>query len=789
MRHEDLNRYIATLKHQGKYRASIVSERVLDEKPADHVPVTVNFHPALARFIEQAGISFYSHQASAIEKIAAGTNVVVATSTASGKSICYLLPILDALLHDTKGTAALLVFPLKALAQDQLQRIQYMLSAVGLPETLAGVYDADATSDEKRKMRAGCSIIITNPYGLHQYLGNLRLWKPFFERLRFVVLDELHVYNGVFGSNIAMVMRRLRRVVAAFGSEPQWIACSATIGNPGELASTLTGLPFEVVDNDGAPRAKKRIWFWNPMFIEHMNQRLSVNQDTKILFSTFITGGYQTLAFTQSRKMAELQAKWARDAFIGTPYEGRVMPYRAGYPAHARRALEQQLRDGELAGISATSALELGIDIGSLEVVIVSGFPGSITSFWQQAGRCGRGTEDSLVVYCAGSDALDQYYVEHPDEFFRPRLEDAVIDLSNKYIVKGHLECAAKELPVTPADLDTFGPGSRAAIEQLAREGVVINVSGRYVHIRTDFPAERVSLNSIPSEAYKVFDMSSGTKRLLTVETENRVFSTLHEGAIFLYMAETYRVSRLDLVSKEVDLVKEDVDYYTQARFDTSISPVVAGEDGTLENATKPASLVPTTEFSRGDGFEPLQVFFGDVKVASKSSRYLVKSLRTDETIESRPLDLPTTSFFTKSMWFNVPADVQVALDEAGKDLLGGAIHAVEHGSIGLFPRHVLCSRWDIGGVSIDMDPLYKKPMIYIYDGFPGGIGLAERATGRVIELLDDTVATIRNCPCKSDNGCPSCIQSPKCGNGNEPLSKKGAIILLDGIVSNISRE
>nr|MDO8116505.1 DUF1998 domain-containing protein [Candidatus Sigynarchaeota archaeon] len=517
-----------------------------------------------------------------------------------------------------------------------------------------------------------------------------------------------------------------------------------------------------------------------------IDQQLSYHQETRELFKDLVLAGFQTLLFTQSRKMAELQAKWALDAFRNSPFEHKVMAYRAGYPPKTRRAIEQKLRDRELFGISATSALELGIDIGTLDTVIISGFPGSMTSFWQQAGRCGRGVENALVVFCAGGDALDQYYINNQDLFFKDKHEEAIIDLENKYIVEGHLECAVKEIPLHENDAYYFGPIACSILKKLEGDKKIYKIGPRYFHTKNDFPAERVSLNTIPSEAYKVFDVTSGRKTYLTSETENRVFSTLHDGAIFLYMAETYRVERLDLEAKEVLLRKEDLDYYTQARFNTNIMPIGFDNDGNATRLhareTRPVQVIP-----RGTNLEPFSLYFGDVRVENEYSSYVERSISTAELIGSNALNLPSTSFLTKAMWFDIPVDVQVALDVQGKRTLAGGLHAIEHGAIGLFPRHVLCSRWDIGGVSIDLDPVYNKPMIYIYDGFPGGIGLAERAKDHLTTLLHDTLVLVQNCRCAADTGCPSCIQSPKCGNGNEPLSKKAATTILSMILEKKS--
>lgn len=752
-----------------------------------HAPFDLaRFHPALAAWLVRSGLAFFAHQADALDLVLRGKNVVVSTTTASGKSLCYILPVINALLASNATTSSLLVFPLKALAQDQHAKIQALLVQVGLPASLVGVYDADASAEQKRAMRATAKIIITNPYGLHHYLGNVYLWREFFGHLGHVVFDEIHVYTGVFGSNIAFVTRRLQRVARAFGRDPSWILCSATIGNPLEHATRLTGLPFSLVDNDGSARAAKRVVFWNPVLVEATGQRISSHHDTRELFKAFVSRGLQTLVFTQSRKLAELHARWAADALGQAGRAGQVLPYRAGYPAKTRRAIEKRLREKDLIGIAATSALELGIDVGTLDAVIVSGFPGSITSFWQQGGRCGRSGKEGTVVLVAGADALDQYYMAHPEAFMGSKHEDAIIDLTNRYIVRGHVECAIKELALDPSEMEWFGPAARDAVAGLVSAGIAMEANGRYVHATNGFPAEKVPLNSIPSETYTVHDVSSGAKRYLTSESEHRVFAELHEGAIYLFMAETYKVVDLDIHSKTVTVAREDVDYYTESMRDTWIRPV-RFVDGVYERIARASDTTPVSRTERAGGLESFDVYFGDVLVESQCTRYVKRTIATGEIAGVHDLDLPKTSFYTKAMWFNVPLDVQVALDAGGTRMLGGAIHAVEHGTISLFPKRVLCSRWDIGGVSIDIDPLYKKPMIYIYDGFPGGIGLAERAKDLAITMLADARTMIAACPCKVDTGCPSCIQSPKCGNGNEPLSKKGALLFLDEVLGTIT--
>ncbi|MHA1792183.1 MAG: DEAD/DEAH box helicase [Promethearchaeota archaeon] len=781
------------LKKSRKYKESIEHEMILPEKAPVFSKVDArSFHPKIRALLKKMSLKFWSHQAEAIKNIMNGKNTVISTSTASGKSLCYMLPILNRLLKSGNKETALLIYPFKALSQDQLYKFQYLMNRLDIDPSLIGVYDADTSKDTKRYIRNNCKIIITNPYGLHLYLANHGLWRSFFKNIRHVVFDEIHIYNGVYGSNVAFLMRRLQRIIEVYtqNKDPTWVFCSATIGNPKQLSEKLTGLKFHLVSNDGSRNSKKRFWFWNPIYSEKIHQRVSYHQDTRMMFRDFLKNGIQTLIFVQSRKMAELQALWAKNSFSGTLLENAIMPYRAGYPPRMRREIERRIRDKEILGISSTNALELGVDIGSLDSVIVSGFPGSLTSFWQQAGRCGRVSDDSIVVFCAGADALDQYYISHPDLFFKERFEECVIDLENFYILQGHLKCATKEIPLKEKDVSKFGPMAGKVMKYLVEKGDVVKLNKKYIYNRSDFIAEKIPINSIPSETYKVFEVfKNGRKRLLTVETEDRVFSSLHPNAIYLFMAETYRVINLDLKSKRVFLVKDNVDYYTESRFTTNIKPVILTDTNEVKEVMDKKTLKPSRVFKRIDNLEPLRLYYGNVLVEHVYDSYVVRRFQDRAYIDSYKLDLPPTLFHTKALYFNIPVDIATELLELDKNSLGGGIHAIEHVIISLFPRKVLCSRWDIGGVSKEDDRLFHVPMIYIYDGFPGGIGLTEKAKDSIFELFSVARELIRDCSCEKDSGCPSCIQSPKCGNGNEPLSKKAALIILDRLRETLVNE
>ncbi|MBD3186453.1 DEAD/DEAH box helicase [Candidatus Bathyarchaeota archaeon] len=768
-------------KQSDKAKVSLLHERALPAKESKFLEINMDrLHPKLSSYLESVGFNFWTHQSDAIENILDGRNVVISTSTASGKTMCYLIPILNSILESGLVNTTFLVYPLKALAQDQFQKIRRIFAALDIPQRYIGVYDADTAIDDKRRIRNECKIVITNPYGLHMYLGNHRLWKKFLEHVHYIVFDEVHVYTGVFGSNVALLMRRIKRIANAYGKNPQWIFCSATIGNPRELAEKLTGLPFILVDDDGSNTSEKYFWLWNPAYNKETDQRISYHHDSRELFQYFIQHGLQTLMFTQSRKMAELQAKWAINYFRGTRHEGRIMPYRAGYPARTRRKLEKQLRERSLIGISATSALELGIDIGSLDAVIISGFPGSMMSLWQQAGRCGRGKGKSIVVFCAGSDALDQYYINHPQMFFKKNHESAIISLENPYILRGHLACAVKERPIGDSELLFFGPRAHPVMRDMLAEGIIHRIGNKFFYAKDDFPAEKIPLNAIPTESYQVFQVDRQRRRYLTSETEDRVFSTLHEGAIFLFMAETFKVISLDLDEKVVSLKREEVNYYTEPYYDTSVIPLVERDNGEKVPARRRSSLVPALVRERGEGLEPLEIHYGNVTVEKRYTKYVEKKISDGSTMSQHPLHLPRTKFNTKGVFIIIPNDIHVALLEQGSKKLGGGIHAIEHGIIALFPQHVFCSRWDVGGVSITLDPLFNRPVIYLYDSFPGGIGLVEKAKDVMLSLLGDTLEIIKSCTCQADTGCPSCVQSPKCGNGNDPISKSSAETIIE---------
>ena len=755
--------FLREIQRSPDYNGQIAHVEVIPAKKASYGELEKPLPKPLQEYLERWGIRLYSHQARAINEARRGRNVIITTPTASGKTLCFNLPVLERIYNDPDATA-LYLYPLKALTNDQLKVLRQMEQETGI-NLNANVYDGDTPSSLRPRIRRESNIILSNPYGIHLYLPWHFKWKRFFSNLAFIVLDEVHTYRGVFGSNVAMLMRRLLRICEHYGSDPQIILSSATIANPEELSSKLTGKEFVVISEDGAARGRRYFVFWNPPLIGR-GVRGSPHQETKNLLAKHVANGIQTLCFTISRKMAELVARWTREA--APELSDRITAYRAGYLPSERREIERRLREKQLLGVASTSALELGIDIGSLDAVIISGYPGTIISTWQQAGRAGRGTEDALVTLVAFENPLDQYFMNHPDKFFEKPHEHAIIDLENPYITLGHLMCAAAELPLKDSDAKYFSPtknGERdsetfqQALKKLEENGIIRKTPRGYIYTGPRRPVETVSLNSISDEQVKI--VCEG--EILEVIDRNRAFSEAHRGAIFLHQGETYFVEELDLDNGIARVRKEDVDYYTEA-----------AETADIE-------ILKEYEGRKLNGFE---VRVGEVMVTKWYTKYFVK--KYDEVLDMEPLDLPPIEFDTTALWFTIPDSTVKRVKEENLDFEGG-IHAVEHALIAMTPYFAMCDRWDIGGVSTSDHPDTGKPTIFIYDGYRGGIGISEKSYQLFQELAGNTLELIESCEC--EDGCPSCIYSPKCGNNNEPLDKRAAIIILRTLLKKHFRE
>jgi DEAD/DEAH box helicase domain-containing protein len=705
-------------------------------------------HPQLKAALRARGIdALFTHQAESLAAARRGEHVVVATGTASGKTLAFNLPVLDALAADPK-LRALYLYPTKALAQDQARS----LAELKVPRLKPAIYDGDTEHDRRWQIRKWANAILTNPDMLHVgVLPHHDRWADVLTNLRYVVVDEAHVYRGVFGSHVGNVLRRLRRAARIYGAEPQFLLASATIANPGELARSLLGLEATVVEDDGAPRATRTVAFWNPPVLdEPLQLRASALGEGARLLAELVSGGLRTICFAKSRKATELIHRFASER-LDTETAARLSPYRAGYTPEQRREIERRLVAGELLGVTATDALELGIDIGLLDCAISVGFPGTVASLRQQWGRAGRRSH-GLAVLVASEDALDQFLMREPEALLERRVEAAILDHANPRILDGHVLAAAFEAPLDGRDRETLGEAALERAEALVGSGELRKTRAGIVWAGRDYPAGRVALRSASPESIAVIDVATGA--VLGLVERERAFSTVHEGAVYLHLGESYRVLELDLAGRAALVEAFTADYYTQPKKETT----TAIEEGELA--------------SRRLG---LDVSFGRVSVTEQVIAYQRKSIRDQATLELVTLDLPPTTFETEAIWY-IPSDEQLEGLEPLPRLLG-ALHAAEHAMIAVLPLWAMCDRWDIGGLSTNLHFQTGRPTVFVYDGHPGGVGIARRGYDEFEGWVADTERLLRGCPCA--DGCPSCVQSPKCGNLNEFLDKAGALALL----------
>src|SRR5580765_8060452 len=713
-------------------------------------PLPDDVHPALLAALARQGVErLYTHQAEAWTAARAGGNVIVTTGTASGKTLAFNLPVLDALATAPKNRA-LYLYPTKALAQDQARA----LGVLAVPDVRAAIYDGDTPTGERRQIRKWANLILTNPDMLH--LGVLPrhdLWADVLHNLRYVVIDEAHVYRGVFGSHVANVLRRLRRLARVYGADPQFIFASATIANPGELAHSLLGATATVIGDDAAPRAERTIALWNPELLDaELGLRASALGDAARLLAELVQRDLRTICFAKSRKAAELVHRMAADR-VDTKTAKRLAPYRAGYTPQQRRDIEHRLVTGELLGVSCTDALELGIDIGLLDCAISVGFPGTVASLRQQWGRAGR-RGHGLAVMVASEDALDQYFMREPETLLGRRVEAAILDHANPRVLDGHVAAAAFEGPVDAADRETLGD---EALERAPHVPELRETRRGWVWAGKDAPAARISLRSSTPDAVTVVEEETGA--LLGLVELERAYSTVHDGAVYLHLGEPYLVSRLDVDRRAALVSPFRGDWYTMAKQES--------ETSILDERRR--------ESRRG-----LDLCFGSVVVTERVVAYQRRRITTQEVIDLIALDLPETEFETEAVWY-VPSAAQLDGFEALPKLLG-SLHAAEHSMIALLPLFAMCDRWDIGGLSTNLHHQTGRPTVFVYDGHAGGVGIAERGFEVFEEWVDDTARLLARCPC--ERGCPSCVQSPKCGNLNEPLDKAGALTLLRRMLS-----
>lgn len=741
----DIPKFISALEADGSLRLDISEHRF--NPPLEPHFAELNLKPRLSDALRAQGLEkLYTHQREAIELLREGHNVVAMTPTGSGKSLIYNIPVLEAALEEPEARA-LYIFPLKGLEQDQIKNLGDLASQLGI-ERAGAVYDGDTTAYRRKKIRENLpNVIFTNPDMLHLAINAFHpKWEGFFKNLRYVVIDEIHSYRGVFGSHVAQVLRRLRRIARRWGSEPRFIACSATIANPGSLAEALTGLRFRVVEQSGAPRGGTHFVFLNP----HESPYTSATR----LFLRCLRAGYRTIVFTRARKITELIFSWTREQ--APEYAGLISPYRAGFLPQERREIESRLFSGELLGVVTTSALELGVDIGGLDACILVGYPGSISSTWQRAGRVGRRGEESMVFMVAAQDALDQYVVRHPDEFFGKSHEAAVIDPLNKQILKAHLPCAAREVYIREDEGVYEMKAIKPVIEELVAEGKLRpGKEGDIWFSGVPMPHRGVGIRAV-GETYNIYDERGRIGELSGM----RVYREAFPGAIYLHMGRQYRVEELDLQRRNIRVREVDVKYYTQA--------LTHEETDVMEELSK----------KRLKGFS---LHEGRIRIRHRVVGYDKKGLFDRQRISRHDLEMPECVFETEGIWLRLSEKLMAGLEDAGFDV-GGSLHAFEHAAISALPLFALCDKGDIGGISYEHYPGFGTSAIFIYDGQEGGVGLSRRAFEVMPEWLEATLALIEECPC--EYGCPSCVQDPQCGSGNQPLDKAGAAWLTRKFLS-----
>jgi len=738
------------------------------------LPATAARHAELARPLpagvaEGLGIErLYTHQAEAIDLVRAGRSVVVATSTSSGKSLVYQAAIGEAAVEPIRPGTALCLYPTKALAQDQLRRF----AALDLPGVRACTYDGDTGRTERGEARRNATVVLTNPEMLHcGILPHHAGWARFLSRLRYVVVDELHLFRGIFGSHVAHVLRRLRRLAAHYGAEPVFVSTSATIGEPARLATALTGVDTVAVTDDGSPSGERVVAVWNPPVLDaDTGARASTHGEAAGLVADLVAAGRRTIGFCPSRRATEVVAERVRRQ-LPPGARRTVAAYRGGYLAEERHEIEEALARGELAAVLATSALELGVDVEGLDACVLDGFPGTVASLWQRVGRAGRGQQASLAVLVCGTDQLDQWVAAHPDQLFEREPEPAVINPDNPFVADPHLRCAAFELPLTHDDARWWPGLLDEGVCRLAGTGDLVvrppgtgtaGGRGRRRRVPLDSPVAVWNGAGWPVDGVGLRAGSPGQVKIVqpdgtpvgTVD-RSRAGEVVHEGAVYLHAGRHHRVVQLDLDNGRAVVVPDDGATYTTAI--TRMDLRIRGED-------------------RSRRIGPVHLAVGPIEVTTRVTGYDRKDALSGEHLERVGLDLPPTTLQTRGVWRVVPEEVLAGLGLV-PDAWPGVLHAAEHAAIGVLPLFAICDRWDVGGISTARHADTGAPTIVIYDGYPGGSGIAELGYEVAERHVAATAEVIAACGCRA--GCPSCVQSPKCGNGNEPLDKDGALRLL----------
>lgn len=740
---------IQSIKNHVDYSKRIEHIHNFKSKQAVYGELKDNLPLKLEQYLNEKKIKLYSHQCEFIEKIRKGENILITTSTASGKTLCFNLPIFERLLNK-KNITILYIYPTKALTNDQLKTLNEIETYLKI-DTNASIYDGDTPQDLKARIKKSSKIILTNPYELHLTLQFHSSWKQFFQNLNFIVIDEVHTYRGVLGSNVAYLIRRLKRICKFYNANPQFILSSATIANPQEFGEKLIGEKISIIDNDGSPKNEKYFLLYNPYFDEIGSGENNTLTETKRLFKYFVSNDCQTLCFTVSRRSAELIINWVQQE--QPELKGKISAYRAGYLPKERREIENKLKDGLLCGITSTNALEMGIDVGSLDCVLISGYPGTINSTMQQAGRAGRNRE-SVVVLIAFENPLDQYIMKHPEILFDKNPENIIIDTDNQIIKTNHMLCAISELPFfCENEKNNFGENCEELLEDFINEGIIRKSNTGYLSIITRV-ADLVSLNNITQTEYKVICNNN----LIETLSEEKVYKEAFKGSVYFHKGETYIVKKLDENNLIIELIKKDVDYYTE--------PIISIELEIINEV-------------KNKNFNGTLISFGNVKVKEQIIGYKVK--KYEKVISIETLDYKPRFINTQALWFSISDNITKKIIVQNHLSLEGGIHGIEHAMIGIMPLKIMCDRWDLGGMSYSVNYQTQKATIFVYENFEGGIGLTKKAFELTENLLKMTYELIKNCKCK--DGCPACIYSPKCGNKNQILHKETAKFILEELL------
>lgn len=720
------------------YKNNIRNIIELDEVEPNLIPLDF-LSEELKIKLKKLGINhFYKYQKEVYDSIKNRENIAIISPTASGKTISFHLPIYEFIKN---GEKAIYVYPTKALTRDQERQILTFTENL-----ICGVYDGDTDLSSRKKIRESAQILFTNPEMIHySILPYHTNWSRFISRLSYIVFDEAHIYNGVFGSNISSLIRRMKRVFRFYEKDVKFVFSSATVGNPEEFFENLFGEKIKVIRGDGTPRKKKKY-----IFIKTPDER-SILVEAMWITELLVNSDYRGIAFMRSRKGVELLYRYLKEK-LNENLSKKVLPYRAGYSKERRREIEKKLLHGDINFVISTNALELGIDIGELDTVLIVGYPGTISSFLQESGRAGRKRE-GYTIFIADKDPLNEYIVNHPEEIFEKGSENLIIDPENPNLLKKHTLCASYEIPIHKGD-EFF---IKEICENLKKEDKLKEIDGRYIPNVINFPHKNVTLRSFEEDDFVLYDEDG--KEIERID-ERRAYTEAHPGAVYYFEGDSFVVKDIDIRNKEIYLVKKEVDYYTQSLEIVSTK--------ILKNITNKKE-------------RELQVFYGELEVTSQIYGYQKRKHFTNDLIGEYPLELPRMVFETKGLWFMIKDEIKKDVIKSGYDF-NGSIHALEHLLIGVFPLIAICDRRDLGGLSHPIHPDTDKPTIFIYDAYPGGIGFSKKGFDYIEKLLSYGYDVIKNCKC--EDGCPSCIYSPKCGNKNKPLDKKGAILILEKILN-----